>query len=278
MNRSLQNWTLLLLAAISASPSEGRGAEQISAERSKLHLVMIIAEDEYKTEQTLPLFAKANLAEDFRVTILEADQDDPNSISGLDSLESADVVLVSVRRRPLKPGQLKKIRNYLAAGKPIVAIRTASHAFCLRNKPAPEGLADWPEFDPQVLGGHYVNHHGNQVQSFVQVNAKQTAHPILAGFSGDEFRVFGSLYCCQPLAESTTLLMTGRAEGIEQHEPVAWTNRLQSDNRVFYTSLGHPHDFKLPDFVRLLRNGVYWAADLPTPNRPVITLENPPDK
>ncbi|MCP5519905.1 MAG: ThuA domain-containing protein, partial [Verrucomicrobiales bacterium] len=46
----------------------------------------------------------------------------------------------------------------------------------------------------------------------------------------------------------------------EPAEPVAWT-RLYGPKqaRVFYTSLGHPDDFKEAGFRRLLLNGVLWA-------------------
>ena len=52
----------------------------------------------------------------------------------------------------------------------------------------------------------------------------------------------------------------GRAEGIEQPEPVAWVSAGPGGGRVFYTSLGHPGDFEVPAFRTMLRNAVYWAA------------------
>lgn len=250
----------------------------VSLATEKPHLVMVIAEGEYKTEQTLPPFAAANLAQDFKVTIVQADPADRNNIPGIKQVATADVVLLSIRRRVLPPDQLAAIREYIKAGKPVVAIRTSCHAFCLRNERPPAGLDDWPDFDPEIIGGHYVGHHGNSVKSYVKIDTAVPDHPILQGVRRDEFHVFGSLYKCQPLADSTTQLMTGRAEGVQPREPVAWTNTPKSGNRVFYTSLGHPHDFKLPSFVRLLRNGVYWAADMENPDRDVVVLENPPDK
>ena len=47
-------------------------------------------------------------------------------------------------------------------------------------------------------------------------------------------------------------------------EPVAWVkhkNPYQASPRVFYTSLGHPGDFDIPAFRRLLRNAILWAID-----------------
>jgi type 1 glutamine amidotransferase len=45
---------------------------------------------------------------------------------------------------------------------------------------------------------------------------------------------------------------------------VAWTNTYKG-GRVFYTALGHPDDFKTPQFRTLLKNAILWAADKPVP-------------
>ncbi len=264
--------TAAFCSAVSLVELERAGASE------KPHLVIVIAEGEYKTDQTLPPFAKANLAKDFRVTIVKASAKDRNDIPNIVAVKDADVVLLSIRRRTLPPKQLAVIRDYIRQGRPVVGIRTSCHAFCLREEGPPEGLADWPEFDAQVIGGNYHDHYGNKLRSYALANKKQANHPVLQGVNMREFRVFGSLYRCQPLADSTTLLMTGRAEGIASPEPVAWTNTPKTGNRVFFTSLGHPQDFKVAEFVRLLRNGIYWAADLAAPERAPITLSDPPQK
>ena len=46
--------------------------------------------------------------------------------------------------------------------------------------------------------------------------------------------------------------------------PVVWTNSYKG-GRIFFTSLGAPDDFKLPQFRRLLSNSVLWALDKPVP-------------
>jgi type 1 glutamine amidotransferase len=154
------------------------------------------------------------------------------------------------------------------AGKPVVGIRTASHAFApAKNKKVPEGHAAWPEFDAQVLGGNYHNHHGRQTKTFVRVAAGAEQHPLLAGIRPEEFMTASSLYKTSPLAKGTTLLLMGRADDLQPHEPVAWTFTRADGGRTFYTSLGHPQDFALPPFQRLLRNGIYWAAGVAAPPR-----------
>lgn len=262
-------WLLVLPGVLRADDGKQAIGKQSSG-RPKL--VIISAEREYQTEETLPLFAKGNLTTDFQVKVLFADKQDRNRISGLEAVRDARVLLVSVRRRTLPTAQLAIIRQYVKSGRPVVGIRTASHAFCLRNAKPEPGHDQWPEFDHVVLGGNYHDHYGNKVTPYVQAVPEAFSHPILQGVGHNKFRVFGSLYKTSPLAKSTTLLMTGRIDTRMESEPVAWTHTSPAGGRVFYTSLGHPSDFQIPDFVRLLRNGIYWAAGLPVPQHDVTCL------
>ena len=66
------------------------------------------------------------------------------------------------------------------------------------------------------------------------------------------------------MGPKTSLLMMGRVDDLP-HEPVTWTNTHAGGGRVFYTSLGHPDDFHTPAFRQLLRNGIYWAAEVEIP-------------
>ena len=229
------------------------------------HLVIVMAEDEYKTETTLPAFAASHLGRDFKVSLIYNTDGQRNQIPGLDVLREADIALFSLRRRTLAKADLDMFRQHVAAGKPVVGIRTASHGFSQRSGTPPEGSDEWPSFDHDVLGGNYQNHHANDIPTFVRTIEAQAKHPILTGVSGEEFRVQSSLYRNTPLAETATPLMMGRAADLKPHEPVAWTNQRPDSGRVFYTSLGHVEDFKIPAFQRLLLNGIYWAANLPVP-------------
>ena len=228
------------------------------------HVVILIAEDEYETHRTLPEFAARYLGKQFRVSYVFGSDEHRNEIPGLDVLETADVLFVSVRRRTLRPDQLEIVRQFVKSGRPIVGIRTASHAFSQRDAAAPEGYADWPEFDKQVFGGHYTNHHGNDLESTVTVVADAVKHPILSGLTSTSFLQGGSLYMTSPLAPETTVLLTG---SVRDHpvEPVAWTFLRQDGGRSFYTSMGHVKDFGNADFIRMLLNGICWAVDMPSP-------------
>ncbi|MHB0957226.1 MAG: ThuA domain-containing protein [Pirellulaceae bacterium] len=276
MTRSLVWLPIVLVLTI--SPSLFGQAISTPAMTPKPHLVIVIAEDEYHTDQTLPPFASTNLAHDFQITVLHADAQNAYHIPGLEAVRTADLLLLSVRRRPLPPDELAVIRHYLEGGRPLVAIRTASHAFALRSEPPPAGLVEWREFDRDILGCHYHNHHGDQIQTFVRVVPAAAEHPIVQGLPGEEFAVFGSLYLSAPLDQSATLLLAGRAADIQPHEPVAWVRQTSHGGRVFYTSLGHPQDFTLRSFAQLLRNGIYWSAQRPVPSAAAQALERVPER
>ena len=227
------------------------------------HVVFMIGEDEYHTWETLPEFAKTDLEpRGYRSTVVHADTADKNSFPGLvEALRTADLLVVSVRRRTPPADQLAAIRAHLDAGKPLVGIRTACHAFALRpaDPPAAPGHVAWQDFDPEVLGGHYTNHHPAGAHTTVTVTPGAASHPILKGISIRALTGAGTLYKVSPLKQDAAPLLIGAIPDQPQ-EPVAWT-RLYGPRRarVFFTSFGHPDDFKNAEFRRLLLNSVSWS-------------------
>jgi len=221
------------------------------------HVVMLIAEDEYRTNESLPQFAVSHLGREFRVTMVFGDARVRNSLPGIDKVRDADVLFVSIRRRVLPEAHLKLIRDHVSAGKPVIGIRTASHAFSLRGKEPPEGFDDWPEFDAQVFGGNYTGHHGNKLKSVVSLT--NPGHPIAQGITPEPVAQGWSLYKTSPLNPRATVLTVGRAEG-HPEEPVSWVFEREDGGRSFYSSMGHVDDFKNPAFTRLLYQGICWAA------------------
>jgi type 1 glutamine amidotransferase len=271
--------TLALLIGVALVPGI-QPAEPAQPETKPMrpHLVIVAAEDEYKTETTLPEFAKKQLDKDFRVSFVFADPKERNRLPGLEVLKEADIALISVRRRVLPQEQMEIVRKFVASGKPLVGIRTASHAFALLpGQKLAAGLADWPGFDKEVLGGNYTGHHGAAYMTTVAIAAGAEKDPILAGVKS-AFATASTLYKSRPLVEGARPLLIGQAQGIQQTEPVAWTLKRKDGGRTFYTSLGHPDDFKQESFVALLRNGIHWAAGLPVdlaPAQPDKRLEQP---
>jgi type 1 glutamine amidotransferase/nicotinamidase-related amidase len=223
-------------------------------------VLFVIAEDEYKTEASLPSFASAHLLKDFHVSFALGDETDRDAIAGLNALATADVAVISVRRRVLPPAQLDAIRTFVARGNGLVGIRTASHAFAPRaGAEVPAGHAAWPAFDAEVLGGNYHGHHGTGPRVALVPAPGVGTHPVLAGVDSAALVGHGSLYKVSPLAKSAAPLLVGSIPG-QPAEPVAWINVPEAKGRVFYTSLGQLDDFAQPGFNRLLRNAIAWAA------------------
>jgi type 1 glutamine amidotransferase len=213
---------------------------------AKPHIVIITCEDEYDAKTTLPAFAKAfNKDDTYRITHLIGNEK-KTDIPGLEALASADLLVLYFRRTELPPEQLDKLKAYFNAGKPLLAIRTSSH-----------GFQNWLEFDRTVLGATYGNHYGNKTDGTeIRFEEKQAKHAILAGLEQKSFHSPMWVYKYTNVADSVTVLMTGK---FENHiEPVTWTNTYKG-GRVFYTSLGHPDDFKNEAFVKMLGNGVKWC-------------------
>lgn len=255
------------------------GKEYRFPDDKRPHLVIVSAEDEYKTEATLPKFAAEHLGKDYRVTLLYENPQNKYDIPNLEVLDTADVLLVSVRRRPLPAEQLDHFRKFVAAGKPVVGIRTASHAFSLRDQAPPAGLADWKEFDAQVFGGNYTNHHGNELKTAISILPGAKSHPILKGIEPVAFPTGGSLYMVSPLAKTAVPLLEGKlVDKPDVKEPVAWLYWREDEGRSFYTSLGHPADFESPQFQTLLKHAIAWAAEGTADKRQEARGERPEEK
>jgi type 1 glutamine amidotransferase len=147
----------------------------------------------------------------------------------------------------LQGDQLEQFKKYAQSGKPIVGIRTASH-----------GVQSWLEIDNEIFGGNYKGHYtvGPLTQVNFTENTKERPAILLDGVK--PFKSKGSLYKNTGVAKDVDVLLTG---SIPDHtEPIAWT-RMHKGGRVFYTSLGAQTDFEEESFLRLMTNGILWAAN-----------------
>ncbi|WP_437185635.1 3-keto-disaccharide hydrolase [Planctomicrobium sp. SH668] len=173
-------------------------------------IVLISGDEEYRSEQALTQLAKI-LSErhGFDCTVLFAI--DPNTgyinpnvttnIPGLEALDSADLMFIFTRFRNLPEEQMQHIDDYLKTGKPVIGIRTATHAFNIPGN-APYArysngyLGDQKEwadgFGRLVLGERWHTHHGDHMtQSTYGVIAEgQQEHPILRGIKDGD--IWGS--------------------------------------------------------------------------------------
>jgi hypothetical protein len=277
------------------------------------HVVLLAGDEEYRSEEMLPQLAKI-LAErhGFRCTVVfslnEAGEIDPNERRrqpGLEALQTADVCVMMLRFRRWDDADMKHFVDYYLSGKPIVGLRTSTHAF---DYPPDSASAyrkfgwrsgEWPGgFGKQVLGETWVSHwgaHGAQATRGRIV----AEHPLLRGVDD----VFGptDVYEASPPPDAQVLMRGevvagmkptdgaagGRkktAAGVEQEindpmMPIVWLRRPVNEagraNRVLTVTMGAATDFENEGFRRLLVNGVYWMSGLPVPPAAPVDLVGP---
>jgi type 1 glutamine amidotransferase len=223
-----------------------------AAAAEPVRIVLISGEPEYFSSNSLPAFGRL-LETNYQFRCAYVERTESNNIPGLEALEKADLAILFVRRMALPEAQLGRVRKFLDSGKPLIGLRTASHAF-----------ENWKSWDHDVLGGNYHMHHGNQLRATARVVPAAREHPILRNVAA-EFETGGSLYKTSPLGEGTTVLLMGSVDG-QPPEPMAWTHNYKGA-RVFYTSLGHPQDFENASFKNLLVNAVFWCLRKERPGR-----------
>ncbi len=225
------------------------------------HVVLIAAESEYESQKTLPEFARKHLDRDYHCACLAATAPEGSGrddIPGLEAVDDADLVVLSMRRRSLPVVQMDHLERYLRAGKPLVALRTSVVPFQTKKDPEP-GYVVWDRFDSEVLGCNYQGYNpaSRATGCDVWTAPEAVGHPILECVAAN-FHSPSWIYRQRPLAATTTTLLVGRWSPEDPDEPVAWTNTVDG-GRVFYTTLGHPGDFENEPFNRMLVNAVRWA-------------------
>ena len=259
------------------------------------HIVLVSGDEEYRSEEALPQLAKI-LAEHhgFRCTVLfaidpETGNIDPNqsdNIPGLELLKTADLMVIFTRFRSLPDDQMRHIEDYLESGRPIIGIRTATHAFDLSEGPyAHYGWksTEWEGgFGRQVLGETWIRHHGKHGSQSTRgvIAPGMEDHPIVRGIKDGDIWGPTDVYAVRlPLPGDSQPLVLGQVlEGMqpddapvagEQNDPmmpIAWTKSYTAKSgktsRIFTTTMGSSQDLASEGFRRLLVNACYWAVGM----------------
>ncbi|MBB5032851.1 ThuA domain-containing protein [Prosthecobacter vanneervenii] len=233
---------------------------------SAANIVIMTVEDpnNYEAPRTMREFAEKELRPlGHQVTIIEGDKPQPHHFAGLvEALKEADLLVLFSRRRFPPKEQMAAIRAHLAAGKPLLGIRTANHAFIPKPKEVVDpGLEPWPDFTHEVLGGENAGYETKGLPYSVRV-LDGVKTPLLEGVNVANIQGYQSLYKVLPLAADATPILIGTAQAgaTTPPQPVAWTRSYGSGKaRIFYTSLGAPEDMRSADLQRLLRNAVEWT-------------------
>jgi len=231
-------------------------------------IAFISAEGEYRANQRLPEFAHdllltKNVNCEFALGKPVMRGEGRHNIENLQILNDADLAVFFVRRRALEPRKLGLIRDYVTGGKPVIGIRTASHAFDVRDDTSAL-LADWPEFDEEVLGGNYQGHYGRiEEGAKVSIVPGMENHPLLKGVDPEGFISLSSLYRNRPLRSAQTqVLLLGTIPG-QLPEPVLWLN-TNNYGKVISNALGHPEDWANENFQNIMKNSIDYFLGVKT--------------
>ena len=262
------------------------------------HIVLISADQEYRSEQSLPMLAKIlSKHHGFHCTVLfgvnakgqvdptmpvyatkgKEDEFKTHSIPGLEHLKKADLVIFFTRLLTLPTEQTKRIVSYIDSGKPIIGLRTANHGF---RRALPYKIDGKQVRMGHVLGGAFRGHHGNWHRDSTRgdIVEKMKDHPILRGVDdiwgpSDVYRTYkegGSLpQDCTALVLGQPLI--GRQHGGKTNPkkealPVAWLKNWKTSkgktSRVFQSTMGSGKDFQSAGLRRLVINASYWCLGM----------------
>jgi type 1 glutamine amidotransferase len=266
------------------------------------HIVFVTGDEEYRSEEGMVQLAKIlSKHHGFRCTVTFAIDKktgtiNPNisdNIPGLEALDKADLMVILTRFRDLPDDQMKHIVDYVESGRPIVGLRTSTHAFQFRKHKTYkkyQNSKEWPGgFGRQVLGEKWIAHHGGHKTESCRgiVVEGMKDHPILAGIKpkgiwdpADVYRVrLPMLEGIQPLVLGQNLRgmkpddepLKGKTDG-EPHRknnpmmPVAWIKTFSPSKgkkaRVFASTMGSAPAFTQEGSRRLMVNACYWAIGL----------------
>lgn len=255
-------------------------------------IVLLSGDEEYRSEEALPMLAKIlSQHHGFECRVLfsidpQTGQVDPNNqshIPGLAFLDDADLIIMSWRFRNPDDESMQHFLKYLESGKPIIGLRTSTHAF---QFPADSKFAkySWNNqdyeggFGQQILGDTWVSHHGNHGSESTHgvIEPENSSHPILTGVA----RVWGptDVYGVTHLPKDATILLRGGiAKGMKESDPIlnedprnqpmmplAWVRELtthEGTQRIMTTTMGAATDFESEGLRRLIINSVMWCLN-----------------
>ena len=272
-------------------------------------VVLVSGDEEYRSEEALSQLAEILSARHgFDCIVLyaidkESGEIAPNeqrNIPGLIALRKADLMVIATRFRNLPDEQMKEIDEYLLSGRPVIGMRTATHAFKISKDSQYAHYSfnydgdreGWTQgFGRLVLGETWISHHGHHkfesTRGIVAPNAKE--HPILRGIEDGDIWGPTDVYGVRlPLPGDSKPLVLGQVlenmepdsppvQGIQKNGkkdvakndpmmPVAWVKSYSVDGgpqgKAFTTTMGASTDMVSEGVRRMLVNACYWAIGL----------------
>jgi hypothetical protein len=251
-------------------------------------IVFIAGDEEYRSEEGLPMLARGFAKHGFETVVLfsqdpesgEIDPEESTHIAGMHLVDDADVLVLQLRFREFADADMKHIMDHVDSGKPLTALRTTTHPFFYRKtKDSPYAKWTWNApnggFGKQIVGETWVNHHGHHGKEATRgiVPEANKAHPVLRGVDD----VFGptDVYGIRSLPDDAIVMLDGGIlKGMDPKDelvddkrnkpmhPVAWLRErpLQDGKtqKIVVTTMGTAQDLSSADLRTYLLNGVLW--------------------
>jgi len=263
-------------------------------------VVLVSGDEEYRTEESMPMLAKI-LAEKhgFTCKVLFSwdeggsyiDPDNHQGVRGWHHLNSADLMIIGTRFRDPSIDDAKHITRFLNDGKPVIGIRTSTHAFKWLDDRSFGGKISFKDFGPKVMGEGWVSHHGDHKKEGARgvIESENANHPVLRGVED----VFGpsDVYGVKRLTDEDTVLLRGQvtenlnpdskpvAAKNNPMQPLAWLHPYTSPNgsqgTTLCTTMGASVDLVSEDLRRLLINGVYHLTGIEVPSHADVAYVDP---
>ncbi|MGV3483867.1 MAG: ThuA domain-containing protein [Planctomycetaceae bacterium] len=254
-----------------------------------IHVVLVSGDEEYRSEEAMPQLAKIlSKHHGFQCTVLFAidpetgviDPEESSNIPGLEALKTADLMIIATRFRALPDEQMKHIVEYVEQGKPIIGLRTATHAFNFKGDETYARYGwnykgkDYEQgFGRQVLGETWISHHGKHKSESTRGMVADKSHPIATGIADGDIWGPSDVYGVRlPLPGDSHVIVRGQILGGMQPEsqpvadqrndpmmPIAWT-RTYKGGRVFTTTMGAATDLENEALRRLILNAALWCV------------------
>ena len=266
------------------------------------HVVLLAGDEEYRSEESMPMLAQILSNQGFQCTVLfSMDKDnkfvDPKnqkSLSNPMALDSADAIVMCLRFRNWEDNAFGKFESAFERGIPIVALRTSTHAFKVgpKSKYAKYSFnskKDWVKgFGRQVLGESWVNHHGKHKKEATRTKVEAGAEKSVVLNGVGEIFCTSDVYGAKPL-EPSNILLRGEvtesfdpaSEAVEGKndpmQPVVWTREYKHDSgkvsKILTSTMGAASDLVDENLRRLVINGVYWGLDMKVPDKADVTIK-----
>lgn len=269
------------------------------------NIVLVAGDEEYRSEEALPQLARIlSVHHGFRCSVLfsqndqgEIDPDNRQNIPGLHLIADADLVVLFLRFRRLSDKDMAYIVKYVESGKPLLGLRTSTHAFAYEDESTSLyaswswNNSKWPGgFGRQILGETWVRHHGHHGHESTRGVIPEAVkdHPILRGVVD----VWGptDVYGIRDLPEDATVLLEGSVrDGMtpeapavkgaknDPRIPILWTRERKlkggQSQRIVCSTIGAAVDLQSADLRRVLVNACYWCTGIEKDINPKGTVD-----